>query len=109
MTCHAEPNPQVEEAKPSEAKPSALKLAEAKPSEAKPLGRLPCRPSSAACTSLTVRPVARRYNPNLFYICCDICESWFHGKCVGLTDWDGELVSEYVCAECEGATGHKTV
>ena len=49
------------------------------------------------------------YNPAFFYICCDICEGWFHGKCVGLTDWEGELVSEYVCAECEGATGHKTV
>lgn len=37
-------------------------------------------------------------------ICCDKCEEWFHGKCVGITRARGAEMEknneEYVCPQC---------
>ena len=39
-------------------------------------------------------------------ICCDGCEEWFHGKCVGITMQQGKVMEkqgkEYVCEKCKG-------
>lgn len=39
-------------------------------------------------------------------ICCDGCEEWFHGKCVGITMEQGRQMEkngqEYVCTKCKG-------
>ena len=39
-------------------------------------------------------------------ICCDGCEEWFHGKCVGITMEQGKIMEkqgkEYVCEKCRG-------
>ena len=39
-------------------------------------------------------------------ICCDGCEEWFHGKCVGITMQQGKIMEkqgkEYVCDKCQG-------
>ena len=39
-------------------------------------------------------------------ICCDGCEEWFHGKCVGITMQQGKIMEkqgkEYVCEKCQG-------
>lgn len=39
-------------------------------------------------------------------ICCDGCEEWFHGKCVGITMEQGKIMEkqgrEYVCDKCRG-------
>ena len=39
-------------------------------------------------------------------ICCDGCEEWFHGKCVGITMEQGKHMEkqgkEYVCDKCRG-------
>ena len=41
-----------------------------------------------------------------FMICCDGCEEWFHGKCVGITMQQGKVMEkqgkEYVCEKCKG-------
>jgi hypothetical protein len=41
-----------------------------------------------------------------FMICCDGCEEWFHGKCVGITMEQGKVMEkrgrEYVCDKCRG-------
>ena len=41
-------------------------------------------------------------------ICCDSCEEWFHGKCVGITMERGRIMEkqgkEYVCDKCKGNT-----
>ncbi len=37
-------------------------------------------------------------------ICCDVCEDWFHGNCVGITVGQGKKMEregrEYVCPVC---------
>lgn len=41
-----------------------------------------------------------------FMICCDHCEEWFHGMCVGITMAQGRQMEkngqEYVCPKCKG-------
>lgn len=40
------------------------------------------------------------YNANEFWICCDICERWFHGKCVKITPAKAENMPQYKCPSC---------
>ncbi|KAL8129854.1 hypothetical protein V2J09_019009 [Rumex salicifolius] len=35
-----------------------------------------------------------------FWICCDICEKWFHGKCVKITPAKAEHIKQYKCPGC---------
>lgn len=39
-----------------------------------------------------------------FMICCDRCEEWFHGECVGITEARGRLMErngeDYICPNC---------
>ena len=39
-------------------------------------------------------------------ICCDHCEEWFHGMCVGITMAQGRQMEkdgqEYICPKCQG-------
>ncbi|KAK7281255.1 hypothetical protein RIF29_09067 [Crotalaria pallida] len=35
-----------------------------------------------------------------FWICCDICEKWFHGKCVKITPARAEHIKQYKCPLC---------
>jgi transposase-like protein len=35
-----------------------------------------------------------------FWICCDICEKWFHGKCVRITPAKAEHIKHYKCPAC---------
>lgn len=41
--------------------------------------------------------ICRKPHNNRFMICCDVCEEWFHGKCVGITKTIGKL-------HCSGIT-----
>jgi hypothetical protein len=40
-----------------------------------------------------------------FWICCDICEKWFHGKCVKITAAKAEHIKQYKCPSCTGGGG----
>ncbi|KAI5061913.1 hypothetical protein GOP47_0022452 [Adiantum capillus-veneris] len=40
------------------------------------------------------------YGTDEFWICCDICEQWFHGKCVKVTPAKAELIKQYKCPSC---------
>jgi hypothetical protein len=45
--------------------------------------------------------LCRRPHENAdFYIGCDHCEEWFHGRCIGLDEDAGELVDSFCCFEC---------
>ncbi|CAL5061695.1 unnamed protein product [Urochloa decumbens] len=45
------------------------------------------------------------YGPDEFWICCDICEKWFHGKCVKITAAKAEHIKQYKCPSCTGGGG----
>ena len=36
-----------------------------------------------------------------FYIGCEKCTDWFHGRCVGILQAEAENIEEYVCPKCE--------
>ncbi|KAL8527570.1 hypothetical protein ACS0TY_005429 [Phlomoides rotata] len=40
------------------------------------------------------------YATDEFWICCDICEVWFHGKCVKITPAKAEHIKQYKCPSC---------
>ncbi|XP_058724994.1 PHD finger protein ALFIN-LIKE 4-like [Vicia villosa] len=40
------------------------------------------------------------YETNQFWICCDICEVWFHGKCVKITQARADHIKQYKCPSC---------
>ncbi|KAG8229961.1 hypothetical protein J437_LFUL008534, partial [Ladona fulva] len=48
--------------------------------------------------------VCKKPHNNRFMICCDVCEDWFHGKCVGVTKAMGrqmeEKGQEWNCPNC---------
>ncbi|XWS55531.1 hypothetical protein CRYUN_Cryun09bG0008100 [Craigia yunnanensis] len=40
------------------------------------------------------------YNADEFWIGCDVCEKWFHGKCVKITPAKAESIKQYKCPSC---------
>ncbi|CAL0328286.1 unnamed protein product [Lupinus luteus] len=40
------------------------------------------------------------YKTNEFWIACDICERWFHGKCVKMTPAKADSIKHYKCPTC---------
>ncbi|KAG9157347.1 hypothetical protein Leryth_004982, partial [Lithospermum erythrorhizon] len=40
------------------------------------------------------------YLPDEFWICCDFCETWYHGKCVKITPEMAEHIEQYECPIC---------
>lgn len=46
--------------------------------------------------------ICRKGDNHTWMIACDgPCEEWFHGKCVGIKERDGELIDKYICPHCE--------
>ncbi|KAF7655303.1 hypothetical protein LDENG_00058040 [Lucifuga dentata] len=72
--------------------------------------------SSESTSSSSVESDDGGYDPNALYcicrqkhnkrfmICCDRCEEWFHGDCVGITEARGRLMErngeDYICPNC---------
>ena len=48
------------------------------------------------------------YDPSFFYIGCEECQGWFHGKCVGVAAKQASSIKHFVCAACTAATGKVT-
>ena len=40
------------------------------------------------------------YAADEFWICCDMCEKWFHGTCVKITPARAEHIKHYKCPSC---------
>jgi len=52
--------------------------------------------------------VCRGRDDGSFMICCESCENWFHGVCVGIREKDGPNVDAYYCQKCDAAGKGKT-
>uniref|UniRef100_A0A4W4FHI6 PHD-type domain-containing protein n=1 Tax=Electrophorus electricus TaxID=8005 RepID=A0A4W4FHI6_ELEEL len=56
--------------------------------------------------------ICRQKHNKRFMICCDRCEEWFHGDCVGITEARGRLMErnseDYVCPNCTGRKAQTT-
>uniref|UniRef100_A0A3P8U853 PHD-type domain-containing protein n=1 Tax=Amphiprion percula TaxID=161767 RepID=A0A3P8U853_AMPPE len=75
-----------------------------------------CTSSSSSSSSSVESDDDGGYDPNALYcicrqkhnkrfmICCDRCEEWFHGDCVGITEARGRLMErngeDYICPNC---------
>ncbi|KAL3891724.1 hypothetical protein ACJMK2_003974 [Sinanodonta woodiana] len=50
--------------------------------------------------------ICRQPHNKRFMICCDKCEEWYHGKCVGISATTGKEMElnneEYICLKCKG-------
>lgn len=40
------------------------------------------------------------YSAEEFWIGCDVCERWYHGKCVKITPAKAESIKQYKCPSC---------
>ncbi|MCO5561682.1 hypothetical protein L7F22_015304 [Adiantum nelumboides] len=40
------------------------------------------------------------YSESEFWIACDLCEKWYHGKCVKVTAARAEHIKQYKCPSC---------
>jgi len=47
------------------------------------------------------------YDDSKFYVGCDLCNNWFHGECVGITEQQSKSMTEFVCEECKHARDTK--
>ena len=43
------------------------------------------------------------YDDSQFYIGCDVCDDWFHAKCVGISEAGAKSLDTYTCPECRAA------
>jgi len=44
-----------------------------------------------------------------FYIGCDRCQNWYHGRCVGILQSEANQIDVYVCPQCQSTEDAMTV
>ncbi|GAV64905.1 LOW QUALITY PROTEIN: PHD domain-containing protein/DUF3594 domain-containing protein, partial [Cephalotus follicularis] len=47
------------------------------------------------------------YSADEFWIGCDVCEGWYHGKCVKITPAKAEGIKQYKCPSCSTKKGRQ--
>ncbi|XP_057560262.1 death-inducer obliterator 1 isoform X2 [Hippopotamus amphibius kiboko] len=100
-----------------EADPGAASQAAGEDRERQPEGRVaPGGKVEEPGDAVRHKPECEVYDPNALYclcrqphnnrfmICCDRCEEWFHGDCVGISEARGRLLErngeDYICPNC---------
>ncbi|XP_028379447.1 death-inducer obliterator 1 [Phyllostomus discolor] len=62
------------------------------------------KPEGEAYDPSALYCMCRQPHNNRFMICCDRCEEWFHGDCVGISEARGRLLErngeDYICPNC---------
>ncbi|KFQ21656.1 Death-inducer obliterator 1, partial [Mesitornis unicolor] len=62
------------------------------------------KPESEIYDANALYCICRQPHNNRFMICCDRCEEWFHGDCVGISEARGRLLErngeDYICPNC---------
>jgi hypothetical protein len=41
-----------------------------------------------------------RYHKSGFWISCDACKGWFHGRCVNITQEQAKNLEHFLCLDC---------
>uniref|UniRef100_A0A1A8F3K0 Bromodomain PHD finger transcription factor n=1 Tax=Nothobranchius korthausae TaxID=1143690 RepID=A0A1A8F3K0_9TELE len=49
------------------------------------------------------------YDESQFYIGCDRCQNWYHGRCVGILQSEANHIDQYVCPQCQSTEDAMTV
>lgn len=50
--------------------------------------------------------ICRKGDNHTWMIACDgPCEEWYHGKCIGIRERDGELIDKFFCPMCQEKNG----
>uniref|UniRef100_A0A096M732 Bromodomain PHD finger transcription factor n=2 Tax=Poecilia formosa TaxID=48698 RepID=A0A096M732_POEFO len=49
------------------------------------------------------------YDDTQFYIGCDRCQNWYHGRCVGILQSEANHIDVYVCPQCQSTEDAMTV
>ena len=52
-------------------------------------------------TGETLFCICRRANDGEAMICCDVCEEWYHLRCIGLTSHEVARIEHFVCGRCK--------
>ncbi|XP_014261827.1 CXXC-type zinc finger protein 1 [Cimex lectularius] len=45
--------------------------------------------------------ICRSSDSSRFMIGCDLCEEWFHGDCIGITEKQAKNIKQYFCDKCQ--------
>lgn len=112
----AEAGSTVESSPPSKQEPTAAQAAkddgERKPEgpaaegapDEEPGGSVRHKPECEVYDPNALYCICRQPHNNRFMICCDRCEEWFHGDCVGISEARGRLLErngeDYICPNC---------
>lgn len=71
-------------------------------SESKKLSEFICKECQHARDTQELYCLCRKpYDETQFYICCDKCQDWFHGRCVGILQSEADNIDEYICPNCQ--------
>lgn len=57
-------------------------------------------------TSSKLYCVCRSSNIDTFMICCDFCEEWFHGDCIGVTENSSKDIEMFYCKRCRSSNSN---
>lgn len=60
-----------------------------------------CRTDHKSSTQELYCLCRQPYDESQFYICCDQCQDWFHGRCVGVLQSEADAIEEYICPTCQ--------
>ena len=74
------------------------------------LEETPLRLPEAARVQVTIDDKGSRHcvcggpSDGRFMLCCNKCDSWFHGACINVTEESSAELKKWLCANCSGGT-----